>query len=111
MQLKAKKYLFDVVAAAREIVEFTTGKTLDDYLSDRQLQAAVERKFIVIGEALVQLSKLDRHISSAVPDCREIVAFRNLLVHGYSAIDPVTVWKVAAVDLATLISEVDKMLA
>jgi uncharacterized protein with HEPN domain len=110
MQLRAKKYLFDILAAARHIIEFTNEKTLEDYLADPLLQAAVERKFTIIGEALVQLSKLDRNAASTVPDSRQIIAFRNLLVHGYSTVDPKLVWKVATKDLQPLIAVVEKML-
>lgn len=75
------------------------------------MQAAVERKFTIIGEALVQLSKVDRLAASSVPDCRQIIGFRNLLVHGYSIIDPRVVWKVVTEDLQKFVAEVEKMLA
>lgn len=58
MQRDAKAYLWDIDAAAESIQAFTLGKTLDDYLGDEMLRAAVERKFGVIGEALSQLLRL-----------------------------------------------------
>jgi len=42
----------------------------------------VERKFEIIGESLNQLAKQDPASASRIPRIEEIVAFRNLLIHG-----------------------------
>jgi hypothetical protein len=57
-------------------------------------RSAVERQFEIIGEALSQLAKADATIASRVPDHRRIVAFRNVLIHGYAALDHTLVWRV-----------------
>ena len=49
-------------------------------------QAAVERKFEIIGEALNQLAKLDGAMAARIPDLPQVVAFRNQLIHGYANI-------------------------
>jgi uncharacterized protein with HEPN domain len=43
--------------AAQAITSFTAGMDAAAYAADAMVQAAVERKFEVIGEALSQLSK------------------------------------------------------
>ena len=59
-----------------------------DGFADRALVcAAVERKFEIIGEALSQLSKRDPVLAHRVPDFRDIISFRNLLIHGYSVVN------------------------
>jgi uncharacterized protein with HEPN domain len=58
------------------------------------LRAAVERQFEIIGEALNQLSKVDPELASAIPDLPRIVAFRNILIHGYATVDDALVWQV-----------------
>lgn len=51
--------LEDVRLAAQDIEQFTAGKSLADYQSDRLLRAGVERLYIIIGEALTRLERTD----------------------------------------------------
>ena len=52
MKPEALKRLLDALLAAEAIQRFTSGVDLDDYLNNEILQAAVERKFEILGEAL-----------------------------------------------------------
>jgi uncharacterized protein with HEPN domain len=71
----------------------------------RWVQAAVERKFEVIGEALNQLAKQDAGMASRIPDLRLIVAFRNQLIHGYATVSSGTVWTIAQDALLATVQE------
>jgi len=64
MRRDAQAYLWDVQDAADAIADFTRGRNLNDYLSDRMLRSAVERQFDISGEALNQLS--DNSQSAAI---------------------------------------------
>jgi len=59
MQPETAKFLDDVVTACELIEKFTWGKVYSDFESDEMLRAAVERKFIIVGEALMQARKLE----------------------------------------------------
>jgi predicted nucleotidyltransferase len=52
-------------------------------------------KFEIIGEARAQLSKLDPALARRIPDIRQIIAFRNVLIHGYATIEHDRVWRTA----------------
>lgn len=89
-----KTYLHDIQQAARHIATFTQGKTFADYEQDRLLSSAVERQLQIIGEALSQLDREAPKLASRIPEYRRIIAFRNVLVHGYASLDNRLVWGV-----------------
>lgn len=106
MRRDARKYLDDIAHAAALISRFTAGKSFDDFSGDPMLRAAVEREFEIIGEALTQLARNDEPIAARISDRRRIVAFRNILIHGYADVDQRIVWDVVANDLPVLRREV-----
>ena len=110
MRREPRAYLWDVREAADAILEFTLGLRLDDYLADRMLRSAVERQFEIIGEALNQLAKVAPEIATRIPDLSQIVAFRNLLIHGYATVDHPTVWETLQSQVPALRNCVAKLL-
>jgi uncharacterized protein with HEPN domain len=106
----AAKYLWDVQHSEERILRFTSGRTVDDYLSDDMLSAAVERQFEIIGEALVCLRRIAPEVAAMVPDVRQIIGFRNVLVHAYGDIDAIEVWGTIHNDLPRLLAAVIDLL-
>ncbi len=96
MQPEAPALIWDARRAAGRVLEFVAGRSWDDYQQDVMLRSAVERQFQIIGEALNRLSKVDSATADRVPELARIVAFRNVLVHGYAQIDDALVWEVAS---------------
>jgi uncharacterized protein with HEPN domain len=97
--------------AAALIADFTTGLDYDTYAVDAMVRSAVERQFEVIGEALGQLAKLDPETAGRISDHRRIIAFRNILIHGYAGVDDMLVWDMVGTRLGDLRREVDELLA
>jgi uncharacterized protein with HEPN domain len=110
MRPEAKKYLFDVAEAAGLIARFTKGKTFADYEGDPMLRSAVERQFEIVGEALAQLARLDQALAGRISEHRRIIAFRNILIHGYAQVDDRLVWDVVESKLPPLQREVTALL-
>ena len=110
MQLESKKYLFDIKQAAGLLASFTHGKVFADFQGDPLLKSAVERQFEIIGEALTRLARLDQETASQISEYRRIIAFRNILIHGYAQIDERLVWGVLEAKLPTLAQEVNNLL-
>ncbi len=106
-----RKYLWDAANAAELARGFAHGQTFNDYLANPMLRAAVEREFEIVGEALNQLSKAAPDLASAIPELPRIVAFRNILIHGYATVDDALLWQVLQEKLPELERVVRKMLA
>ena len=94
--------LADIEQAATDIASYLQAMTLEDYVRDSRTQAAVERKFEVIGEALNRLHRYHPELAGQIPQLRRIVDFRNLLSHGYDRVLPERVWNYAAQNLPAL---------
>lgn len=110
MQRDPRAYLWDAREAAGVILEFVTGKTFEDYMGDRLLRSAVERQFEIIGEALNQLCKIEPQWANRIPDVPQIIAFRNVLIHGYASVNGLTVWRTIDESLSTLYETVTNLL-
>ncbi len=103
-------YLSDIQAAAGRIQEYTSGKQFSDYEAGEMLRDAVERRFEIIGVALAELADLDAGLADRISDYRKIIAFRNLLAHGYAHVDDATVWDIITEKLPLLLWQVDALL-
>ena len=110
MQRDPRAFLWDVREAALAIQSFTTGMDAAAYAANPMAQAAVERKFEIIGEALNQLSRLDTTMAARIPDLPQIVAFRNQLIHGYATVNVSTVWNITQTSLPALLQAVQTLL-
>jgi len=110
MRLESKKYLYDILQAARSLEQFNSGKAFRDYQEDTLLRSATERKFEIIGEALRRLSKDDPATAARIHGFERIIAFRNILIHGYAEVDDRIVWDILQSKLPALLREVDVLL-
>jgi uncharacterized protein with HEPN domain len=110
MQHDADVYLEDMLTAAREIASFLSGATFDGYVADEMLNSAVERKLLVIGEAMSRLAREFPQIASQIRDWQRIISFRNKIVHGYDSIDDAIVWQTVQDHLPLLVDDVKSLL-
>jgi len=100
-----QKYLYDIINCCEFLLEFTKTKTVEDYKNDRAFRSAVERELQVIGEAITQLDRISPETADKISEHRNIIGFRNVLVHGYDSLDPYTVWNVIEVKLDKLLAQ------
>ena len=110
MRLETQKYLYDIKSAADLLATFIASKSFVEYQNEALLRAGVERQFEIIGEALAQLSRSDENTAERISQYRRIIAFRNILIHGYADIDDRLVWDIAETSLPALRREVADLL-
>ncbi len=96
--------------AGAKIKRYTQGMDFGAFLDNEQTQDAVERNFEIIGEALNSLHKISPELVERIPDTKEIIGFRHVLIHDYDHIDPNIVWASATRDLPKLLATVRELL-
>ncbi len=106
----ARAYLWDARRASERVTDFIADRTWDEYSTDVFLRSAVERQFEIVGEALNLLRRTDTDLAGRIEDLPRIVAFRNLLVHGYASIDDRIVWEVATSRVPVLLELLNVLL-
>lgn len=97
--------LQDTIAA----IERYTREGRQTFDADELVQVWCLRHIEVLGEAASRLSDALRQRHPSVP-WREIVAMRNLLIHGYFDVDWEEVWNVVERDLPNLKGQLQKIL-
>jgi uncharacterized protein with HEPN domain len=110
MQHEVRTCLFDILRAADDIQEFTRNLGRAEYMADAKTQAAVERKFEIIGEALNRIRRLDSSLVATIPEHERIIGFRNVISHGYDVVDPDIVWDAVQNHLSSLRQTVEGLL-
>ena len=110
MRIESKKYLYDIKHAAKLALGFVAGKSFTDYNASPMLRSAVERQLEIVGEALAQLARIDPIAASKIREYQRIIAFRNILIHGYAEIDHRIVWNVLELKLPLLLRQASELL-
>jgi uncharacterized protein with HEPN domain len=105
-----EKYLYDIRSSCEFLVDFTAGRRVRDYESDRPFRSAVERELQIIGEAVLQLHRVTPHLAARLSDHQKIIGFRHVLVHGYDSLKSETVWDVIETKLPVLLREAQGLL-
>ncbi|MCW3787273.1 HepT-like ribonuclease domain-containing protein [Plebeiibacterium sediminum] len=109
MKEKSRKYLSDILRAIDLIESFVDDtNSFDEYQNDYKTQSAVERQLSIIGEAV---NKFRQHCPDVdLENTKQIVGFRNRLIHAYDSIDNSIVWVIIKKYLAPLKKTVKEML-
>jgi uncharacterized protein with HEPN domain len=110
MHARSPKWLEDIRDAAAFISQVSQGQTLETYGADRMLRQAVERNFEVIGEAIKRLAQHDPDTAARIAQYPQIIAFRNVLIHGYDLVDHALVWSTVQTQVPALLHDVAAIL-
>ena len=110
MERSLKKYLTDILFSIEEIENFMAQRPrqFSVFLSDSMFRSAIERKVMIIGEAMNQALKLDSELQ--ISNARKIVSTRNYVVHAYDSLQPDTIWNIVINHIPILKEEVKALL-
>ncbi len=111
MQPNAHKLFEDIRDACAFIQEVVGGKDLANFVNDRLLCQAVERNFEIIGEAMNRLQRAFPEAARTIAEHKRIIAFRNILIHGYDVLDREIIWRVIHDNVPPLLAQAESFLA
>src|SRR5260221_2561202 len=93
---------------AREVVEFTQGRTQESLDSDVLLERALRYNIGIIGEAASRVLPEVRNKYPQIPWLK-IIGMRNYLFHVYFKIDNAILWETATVSIPELLSQLERL--
>jgi uncharacterized protein with HEPN domain len=106
---KVSKYLFDIQSSISLIESFLKDiDTFNDYQNDLKTQSAVERQLAIIGEVVNKLKQEDS--SYTLTYAKQMIDFRNRLIHSYDNIDSSIVWVILRRHLPALKGEIENFI-
>ena len=108
MPRDTRAYLRDVIDAIDTAVRDID---LGQYRSSRLIRSAVEREFILIGEATAALRRHAPAAFQRITDGPRIIEFRNQLTHVYVHVNDAVVWGVIERNLTMLRSDCAALLS
>ena len=96
--------LWDMLVYAREIVQTTADVDFAQYLRDKTLRLATERRIEIIGEAARNVSEQFQTAHPEIP-WRKIIAQRHVLAHEYGEVRQEMIYRVVIVHVPELVSQ------
>lgn len=110
MTQQGRKYLFDILRAIELAEEFVCDLPgFAAYQADAKTRSAVERQLGIVGEAVNHLRRV--WPEAQLPNTKQMVDFRNRLIHSYDNIDDAIVWTIVKRHLPALKVDVQHRLA
>jgi uncharacterized protein with HEPN domain len=110
MRPEVQAPLFDIAEACRRIQRFAAGMDYTEYEQDELLRSAVERQFVVVGEALERLHRAAPETAESLTHWQRIIAFPNRLTRAHDASPHAVVWGVVVRNVPLLLAEVEALL-
>lgn len=99
----------DIVDAIERIQSYVADSNFDQFAADRKTLDAIERNFILIGEAARNVPDDVTAKFTNIP-WADMRAMRNFVVHVYWGVDPQRVWDTIHTNLPPLAAQLQLLL-
>lgn len=102
-------YIWDMLAAARDVMDIVGERSREQWLQDKMLRLAVERSIEIVGEAARRVSPEFQVAHPEIP-WKQIIGQRNILAHEYGHIDYDQLYETAKRDIPALQGLLERLL-
>lgn len=101
-------FITDIRDSAERILDYTAGKTFEEFVKNQMLIDAVIRNLEIIGEAT---KNIPNEIKQKNPEIewRKIGDLRNIIIHGYFRIDYEILWDIVQNKIPGLAVGIEKL--
>jgi uncharacterized protein with HEPN domain len=106
MRPETRQSLADARAAAQETRQLAVGA----WETDRTLSLAIERLLMIVGEAFVRIRATEPGVLDSITDAYKVIAMRNVLVHGYDALDRARIRAAIEESTPKMVAEIDALI-
>jgi uncharacterized protein with HEPN domain len=103
-------YLEDILDAIEKATAFIQGMTYEQFAQDAKTVFAVIRALEIVGEATKRIPQSVKNSYPEVP-WRQMAGMRDKLIHDYSGVNLVVVWKTLIEDVPNLEPLIRQVLA
>jgi uncharacterized protein with HEPN domain len=101
-------YLQELLDGIRAILSYVEGMTEEEFVRDEKTLDACIRRFQIVGEAAKKMPAKWKEDESKIP-WKDVINFRNLLVHEYFRIDETLLWNTIGQDLEPLLAACERI--
>jgi uncharacterized protein with HEPN domain len=103
-----KLYIDDIRQAAESISKYIEGLSKEKFQEDAKTRDSVLHNLMIIGEAA---AKIPDNVREKNPDINwsGIIGMRNIIVHGYFAIDSEIIWITVKEKVPELMKMIDRI--
>ena len=103
-------FLEDIEQSCERALRYAANKTFEQFQADQQCFDAVCRNLEIIGEAVKNVPEELRQRQPKI-DWRRIAGLRDVLAHGYFALEPAMLWNIVLNHLPALLPAIRSALA
>jgi uncharacterized protein with HEPN domain len=97
----SREPLRDILRSCELVATWIAGRSFEEFVADRMVQAAVEREIEIVSEASRRIAD-DLKLRRLDLPWRDIATVGNVLRHKYGEIIDSEIWQIAAFDLPAL---------
>lgn len=104
-----KVFLRHILESIEQIEQYVAGESKEGFFTSVQIQDAVIRRLMIIGEATKNLPSELREKYTLIP-WSDITGMRDVLIHEYFGTDAELVWRTIVNDLPVFKRHIEKIL-